>query len=540
MRRIVLLVAPFCLFLDMIGCSPKTEKGEKPGLVGAWYGGADLTRVKVADLITTLAQVWTEQDDRGKTWSARWQGFLVAPASGEITFYAETGQRAILEINEKKLLQMEGKQAKQSASISMIKDRRYPIKVTYIHDGGGYDGYLTVKWSWPGKGKTSIPAGSLCHTAQQLQAISKKIPRPIEEKPGSVPPLTVAGKNVIVYSEPGRFCGWPANNGIWSWGNEILVGFELGYYKASREGHSIDRHKPQKNVLARSLDGGETWKMEDPENFVGDGGKAIPTPGNINFADPDFAMRCNGGQFFISYDRGKTWQGPYQFPDFGTGNLSSRTDYILNGKKDCLLFLSAKEKRVEAGLQDRAFCARTTDGGKTFQFLGWMTQNIKVRSVMPSTVRISDNELVSALRRRHDIHREGLPDIGKNWIDVYRSNDNGKSWKFLSKVADTDTGRRNGNPPSLVRLSDGRVCVTYGYRASPYGIRAKVSRDNGKTWGEEIGLRVDGLTWDLGYTRTVQRPDGKLVTVYYHATAENPQQHVAATIWNPKQVRKNY
>ena len=34
-----------------------------------------------------------------------------------------------------------------------------------------------------------------------------------------------------VYYEAGRFAGWPANNGIWSWGNEIVVGFSLGYYK---------------------------------------------------------------------------------------------------------------------------------------------------------------------------------------------------------------------------------------------------------------------------------------------------------------------
>jgi hypothetical protein len=32
-------------------------------------------------------------------------------------------------------------------------------------------------------------------------------------------------RHVIVYKQPGRFCGWPANNGAWSWDNEILVCF---------------------------------------------------------------------------------------------------------------------------------------------------------------------------------------------------------------------------------------------------------------------------------------------------------------------------
>jgi hypothetical protein len=82
-------------------------------------------------------------------------------------------------------------------------------------------------------------------------------------------------------------------------------------------------------------------------------------------------------------------------------------------------------------------------------------------------------------------------------------------------------------------LRDGRVVVTYGYRSNPYGMRARISRDTGRTWGREIVLRDDGATWDLGYSRSVQRGDGKVVTIYYHTTAAHPEQHIAATIWDP-------
>ena len=52
-------------------------------------------------------------------------------------------------------------------------------------------------------------------------------------------------ENVIVYKEKDRFAGWPANNGIWSWGDEIVVGFTLGWHDdESRRGHPIDRDKP--------------------------------------------------------------------------------------------------------------------------------------------------------------------------------------------------------------------------------------------------------------------------------------------------------
>jgi hypothetical protein len=337
--------------------------------------------------------------------------------------------------------------------------------------------------------------------------------------------------HLIVYKEAGGFQGWPANNGVWVWGDEILVGFKSGGYKANDKSHSIDPDKASRFRLARSLDGGESWAVEDPENFVGLGVKARPSPGGIKFSDPNFAMRVERTEFVVSYDRGKTWKGPYALPTFDR-HLTARTDYIVNGPRDCLLFVSAAEPKVNASLKDRAFCIRTTDGGETFQFLSWMTGDpISTRSVMPSTVRVSKTQLVSALRRRDDTGGQ------KCWIDAYGSNDNGASWTFLSKVA--DTGPKNGNPPSMVRMRDGRLVVTYGLRITPFGIRARTSADNGKTWGDEIVLRKDAGTWDFGYTRTVQRSDGMLVTIYYYNTRENPQQHIAATIWNPNSFGKN-
>ena len=55
--------------------------------------------------------------------------------------------------------------------------------------------------------------------------------------------------HVKVYFEEGRFGGWPANHGIWSWGDEILVGFSRGYHKdLGPERHNIDREKPEEHI----------------------------------------------------------------------------------------------------------------------------------------------------------------------------------------------------------------------------------------------------------------------------------------------------
>ena len=50
-------------------------------------------------------------------------------------------------------------------------------------------------------------------------------------------------------------------------------------------------------------------------------------------------------------------------------------------------------------------------------------------------------------------------------------------------------------------MRDGRIACVYGYRLPPFGLRARLSEDGGRTWGREIVLRDDGGSWDLGYPR---------------------------------------
>ena len=365
-------------------------------------------------------------------------------------------------------------------------------------------------------------------------------------------------QHVIVDSEKGRYFGWPANDGIWSWDDEIVVGYTISKYTERGETHSVDTEVPSISVLARSKDGGTTWRRETPEGygFSGQGSRGgtdtVALQNEIDFCHPDLAIRCGGyrpnpltpyrgDSLLVSYDRCRSWEGPYALPDFGfSERLTSRTDYQVLGRRDCLLFLSVRDSGVRAGdnagSRDRAFCARTTDGGRTFSFVAWMLPESKdARSVFPSTVRISDDTFVSAMRRRFDAEQNGGL-IKRCWIDASVSEDGGSTWKYLSRVADTDRPHefRNGSPPALARLQGGRLCCAYGYRGTDRtGIRARVSEDSGRLWSEEIVLRDDARTWDIGYPCMVVRPDGRLLTIYYYTTNENPEQHIAATIWHP-------
>jgi hypothetical protein len=350
---------------------------------------------------------------------------------------------------------------------------------------------------------------------------------------------------VKVYAERGRFGGWPANHGLWSWGDEILVGFSAGYFKDNGTGrHAIDHDRAEEHLLARSRDGGQTWSIENPAEK----GALIPVgaalhgvtpaglkekpwqdcPGGIDFTHPDFALtarmtdvHAGASRFYYSTDRGKTWRGPFRLPLFDQPGIAARTDYVVNGKQDCLLFLTAAKQGRREG---RPLCARTIDGGRTWKFVSWIGDEPRGYAIMPATVRLGEKELLTAIRRH-----EGT----KNWIETYRSVDDATSWR-LDTVPAPDLGE--GNPASLIRLADGRVCLTYGCRAAPYGIRARLSKDDGKTWGEEITLRGKGGGRDLGYPRSAQRSDGMIVTVYYFQDEPDGDRYIAATIWDLSKV----
>jgi hypothetical protein len=282
-------------------------------------------------------------------------------------------------------------------------------------------------------------------------------------------------------------------------------------------------------LLARSLDGGETWAVEEPaaKGFLVPQSEASDCPGDIDFTQPNFAFRVrlldiDVGPSFIhySYDRGRTWEGPFKLPQFDTPGIAARTDYLVNGKNDCMLFLTAGKKNRKEG---RPLCVRTMDGGKTWALLSWIGPEPEGFAIMPASARLSDSDILVIVRRR-----EGP----KRWQSAYLSQNNGQSWRYLNDPV-SDLGE--GNPPGLIRLRDGRLCLTYGVRAKPFRICAKLSNDGGQNWGDEIVLRDDGAGRDMGYTRSVQRPDDKIVTVYYfHDAQTGPERYIAATIWTPR------
>lgn len=374
-------------------------------------------------------------------------------------------------------------------------------------------------------------------------------------------------EHTIVYREPGRFAGWPANYGIWSWPrgaqpDEIVVGFVAGSLKVPAAGHACDPARPFVTLQARSLDGGLTWATA-PMPVAAPGGRALsadehvgpalraatalaagepaqpgPCPG-VDFSRPDFALLCGRtgleagavSWFYTSQDRCRSWQGPYTLGAFGLPGIAARTDYLVLGPHDLLLVLTAAKTD---GREGRPFCIRTADGGRTWRFVSWIGPEPDGFAIMPASVRIARPGLPDAHRIVTAIRCRGAAEGGaeRAWIDLYTSDDEGESWQYMGRpVAHTGSW---GNPPALIGIAGqpAGLCLTYGYRDAPYGIRARLSRDGGETWGVERVLRANGGNRDLGYPRTVQRSDGRFVTVYYFNDAPDGERYIAATIWD--------
>jgi hypothetical protein len=141
---------------------------------------------------------------------------------------------------------------------------------------------------------------------------------------------------------------------------------------------------------------------------------------------------------------------------------------------------------------------------------------------MPGVTMLEDGTMLAAVRWSIARHK---------WTDLMASTDGGASWDRRSIIFN-----RNNNPASLIDLGGGRVAAIYGYRNVPYGVRAKISEDAGRSWSDEYVLCDDGREWDLGYIRAALRSDGRILAVYYHTTEQRPVVFIAWTIWDPPSV----
>jgi len=363
-------------------------------------------------------------------------------------------------------------------------------------------------------------------------------------------------KTAVVYHEPGRFAAWPANYGMWRWGDEIVVGFTVGAHQTVASGHARDKRQPFVNRQARSLDGGRNWQVE-PFHGALPGGRGLsadehmtaglrlaevmdaqtatvpPEPLDFTIADSALMLARTGlargvfSFFYVSCDRCRSWDGPYRLPDFGETGIAARTDGIVHGAQAATLFLTANKAD---GREGRIICVRTRDGGRSFQRLSQVGADLDAPgdfAIMPSSLQLAEGRLLCARRCR-------IGATMRSHIDLFASDDLGISWRCISQPVVFQKPGHSGNPPCLLALGDGRLALLYGNR-DRYAICARISEDGGINWSREIVLRGGGANGDMGYVRAVVFEDGTVVATYYFNDRSDGdgERFIEATIWQP-------
>ena len=191
-----------------------------------------------------------------------------------------------------------------------------------------------------------------------------------------------------------------------------------------------------------------------------------------------------------------------------------------------------------------ALLFRSGDGGETWRLhraIAGFKDELSIVEVDRSGVLLG--------HIRHG-YRWGHPEDDRIYALEVWSEDNGMTWTHPVEAS------FQGYPNHLLKLRDGRILCTFGYRRKPMGVRALISEDGGRTWDldREHVLRDDGGTtsdaWgpekqeipgfgssDVGYPTSVELAEnGSIVTVYY-ITTPDAITHVAATRWHVDEDR---
>ena len=226
------------------------------------------------------------------------------------------------------------------------------------------------------------------------------------------------------------------------------------------------------------------------------------TPEQID-AEHGIWMRrsVHGGWFW-----GEKYRVPVGSPHGPTLLHDGRLYFIGNPVSD-----SAETKRRGSPYGPGIAGAISGDNGVTWKLVGPVripAGHDPAKCHEPYAIEAPDGRLIAQIRDHNN------PDQIETWQT--ESEDVGKTWSEPHLIGD-------GFPTHLLRFGGNRLLMTYGWRKKPFGIRACVSDDSARSWGEEIVISDSGLTWDIGYPSSAAMPDGSIFTLWYEFTGKVAQ-----------------
>jgi len=325
----------------------------------------------------------------------------------------------------------------------------------------------------------------------------------------------------IISRQPGYYHGWPTlaarRNG------ELLLA-----YSGGREAHVCPFGRVE---LMRSRDAGRHWSwpevlldspIDDRDSGVLEtpsGSLLVTTFTSLAYESllkdasgwpPEKLARWQAAAFrttpeqrrglldtwmLRSTDGGMTWSAPYRVPVNSPHGPAALADGRL---------LYAGKQLWQPG--SKVGVCESPDDGVSWRWLS----DIPVR---PGDTAAEYHELhaVQAANGRIVVHIRNHNPRNQGETLQAESSDGGRTWTTPHPIGVW------GLPSHLLRLRDGRLLMTYGYRRAPFGNQARHSTDHGATWSEPIVISGDGAGVDLGYPSTVELEEGQFLTVWYES-----------------------
>jgi len=285
------------------------------------------------------------------------------------------------------------------------------------------------------------------------------------------------------------------------------------------------------SIICKSTDGGRTWTAHEGSS----------TGPFVVLRDGTFIGLAGEGEHPNSYaiarsssDEGRTWRKTAEFrsrPGHWTGGswiFRLPDDTLLAAISDCdYVFDKDGEGKLTYKSGGADYCVhRSTDGGQT-----WAEQARGVHSWAGEggLALTASGRLLEAHRHQRPTMPDDPPDLEQRMVSitagwpykhvfVVESDDLGRTWKGVRQLT-TVFGQTHGSP---VALADGTVIVIHDTRYGPGhpGSRAMVSRDEGRTWEDEV-YYLDYTTFTGSYAASVALEGDVVLSVVGSSQAGN-------------------
>jgi len=382
--------------------------------------------------------------------------------------------------------------------------------------------------------------------AQLVLLLSAPVPAPAAAAAQAASPGVHKLGDLVIYRDDRFYSSFPSivrrPNG------ELLVAFRRAPERRLLGERSTSHTDPNSHlVLVRSRDDGKSWS-QNPELIYAHPFGGSQDPCMVQLRDNTIVCSsygwallqagavaklknpfCHGNFVFMggyllhSRDGGRSWQGPTLPPPtpgetvmdpFNQPVPAYNRGAMCQGKDGRLYWVVTSKTSTTPGAQGTHLFI-SQDNGSTWRYSCPVASDAKVVFNETSLYETPKGDLVAFMR---------TADFDDHTV-VARSTDRGQTFQPWQ-----DAGFQ-GHPHYALRLPDNRVLLVYGYRHSPFGIRARVLDPECANLASapEIVLRDDGGDGDLGYPWAALLSKHRALIVYYFNSA-NGTRHIAGTL----------